>query len=58
MTGAGSGSNPSNPGHMSLWYKDAEGKKGYFDASGLDGGYNKGVTCEEHDCRSKIMPLG
>ncbi len=51
-------SNPSNPGHMSLWYKDAEGKKGCFDAWGLDGGYNKGVTCEEHDCRSKIIPLG
>lgn len=51
-------SNPGNPSHMSLWYKDANGESCSFDASGLDGGYNKGVTCEEHDCRSKIIPLG
>lgn len=50
-------SSPGNPSHVSLWYQDTDGTKCVFDAAGITGKYGKGADCNEHDCKSKLLPL-
>ncbi|MCI8485347.1 MAG: hypothetical protein HFH41_13565 [Lachnospiraceae bacterium] len=57
--GFGSNStNPINPSHMTMFYKDSQGTLYGFDVNGMT--YNpseKEITCEEHKCREKLISL-
>lgn len=48
-------SNPNNPSHMTLWYKDASEREYALDAQGLFG--SSKFPCEEHDCLDKLISL-
>lgn len=51
-------SNPWNPSHVSLVYKDANEQKTLIDAQGMDL-YSSGnrARCEDHGCKEKILSL-
>ncbi len=49
-------SNPWNPGHMSLIYKDVDESKVFIDAQGLIL-YGDQASCETHGCRENIVSL-
>lgn len=55
------GSYSSNPGvysHYSLKYRDADGNEYFIDAQGqMLNETSPKVTCEAHDCKSKIVSL-
>lgn len=47
-----------NPSHRTFYYRDAEGTEYAFDLQGMRFQWNSPqVTCEGHDCRSKIISL-
>ena len=48
--------NPTNPWHVTLWYKDAQNNETPLDAQGM--GYSGELSpCEKHNCRDKIISL-
>lgn len=49
-------SNPGNPGHMSLIYKDVDESKVFIDAQGMIL-YGEQASCETHGCRENIVSL-
>ncbi len=51
-------SNPTNGSHYSLVYQAADGTRTFVDAQGMDYGSGSAkVTCSEHGCRSKVIPI-
>ncbi len=51
-------SNPTVPGHVTMFYKDSEGTCYGFDVNGMTYNHSeKEVTCEVHQCREKLIPL-
>ncbi len=51
-------SNPTVPTHVTMFYKDSEGTCYGFDVNGMTYNHSeKEVTCEEHQCREKLIPL-